>query len=265
MRGDVWRIGFWGAILAGLFALAWLGGSVTVKPDFTLLLQQPSITHPFGTDGMGQDMLARSLQGLSLSLKIGALAAGASVGIALALALISGLGPWWDQAVGLLTDTALALPHLLLLILLAFAFGGGTFAVILALALSHWPRLSRILRYERAEIAASAYVEVAYALGQSRWAVLRGHILPHLWPQAALGFVLMFPHAILHEAALSFLGFGLDPSQPAIGLLLAEAMRHMMAGAWWLAVFPGLLLLAVVLILELGSTRLGALLRSDRC
>lgn len=230
--------------------LAILG--LSAEADFTQRLQPPSLSHPFGTDAMGRDMLARSLEGLSLSLKVGGLASGLSVLIALGLALLSGMGGAIDRLIGLLTDAALALPHLLLLILIAFVFGGGTGAVIWALALSHWPRLTRVLRYEMAEVMAAPYVEASRAFGRGRLAVLWGHVLPHLLPQAGLGFVLLFPHAILHEAALTFLGFGLDPLRPAIGILLSEAMRHLMAGAWWLGLFPGLILLATVLLVEGG-------------
>src|SRR5690606_8552954 len=76
------------------------------------------------------------------------------------------------------------------------------------------------------------------------------HIMPHLLPQMLVGFLLMFPHAILHEAAMTFLGFGLEPSRPAIGVMLSEATRFISAGRWWLAVFPGLALLIMVLCFD---------------
>ena len=84
------------------------------------------------------------------------------------------------------------------------------------------------------------------------------HLLPHLAPQFIVGLVLMFPHAILHEASVSFLGYGLAPEQPAVGIILAESVRYLSSGMWWMAVFPGLLLVGIVLLID----RLGEKLRT---
>ena len=83
------------------------------------------------------------------------------------------------------------------------------------------------------------------------------HLLPHLVPQFFVGLILLFPHAILHEASVSFLGYGLPPEQPAIGIILSESMKYLSAGMWWTAVFPGLLLVLIVLLVD----RLGDNLR----
>ena len=93
--------------------------------------------------------------------------------------------------------------------------------------------------------------------GKSSGWILTRHLLPHLVPQFLVGLILMFPHAILHEASISFLGYGLPPEQPAIGIILSESMKYLSAGMWWPAVFPGLLLVAVVLLMD----RLGENLR----
>lgn len=241
-------------LLFGLVVASLLPGPGGLAADFGQRNLPPSLTHPFGTDAMGRDMLGRVVSGLVLSLRIGLLAAGMSVVIAALMAGAAALGRWPDRAAGFVTDVMLALPHLLLLVLLSFAFGGGTGAVIWAVALSHWPRLARILRAELLQLQAAPYVEASRGFGRSRLFILRRHILPHLCPQMLVGFLLMFPHAILHEAGLTFLGFGLEPSRPAIGVMLAEAMRHLSAGRWWLGVFPGLALLAMVLAFDaLGS------------
>ena len=91
-------------------------------------------------------------------------------------------------------------------------------------------------------------------------AVLRRHMLPHLLPQFLTGLVLLFPHAILHEASVTFLGFGLPPEQPAIGVILSESMSYLTTGKWWLAVFPGLALVGVVLLFALLGDQLRRLL-----
>ncbi|WP_182086540.1 ABC transporter permease [Aureimonas sp. ME7] len=246
-------------LLAGLpiaaLAVAPLAIGTQGGADFAARLLPPSLHHPFGTDPMGRDMAWRTLQGLALSLRIGLLAAALSAGIALVLALLASVSRVTDALVSLVTDAALALPHLVALILVAFAFGGGTGGVVAAVALTHWPRLARILRAELLGVLAMPYVEASRGYGRSRAFIARAHVLPHLLPQLGVGFVLLFPHAILHEAALTFLGFGLEPSRPAIGVLLADAMRSLSAGHWWLGVFPGLALLGLALCFEgLGST-----------
>ncbi|WP_433294549.1 ABC transporter permease [Pseudonocardia sp. CA-142604] len=211
----------------------------------------PSWEHVFGTDRLGRDMLARVLSGLRLSLVVGTTAAVISALIAVALACAAAVGGRLvDRAVTWLVDLFLALPHLVLLILLAFAFGGGTQAVIIAVAVTHWPTLTRVLRGKAAEVVSSDYVAVARSLGKGRGWIARRHLVPHLAGHFLVGTVLLFPHAILHEAALSFLGLGVDPAEPSIGVLLAESMRYLTAGAWWLAVLPGLCLLVVVKLVD---------------
>jgi peptide/nickel transport system permease protein len=94
------------------------------------------------------------------------------------------------------------------------------------------------------------FVTASRRMGKGWAHIGRHHFLPHLVPQLLVGLVLLFPHAILHEAALTFIGFGLEPSRPAIGVLLSESMRYLMAGMWWLGLFPGLCLVALVLCFD---------------
>lgn len=248
------------ALIVGVTIAAFLATGAAMRADFDARLLAPSFQHPFGTDALGRDMLARTLAGLGVSLWVGLLAAAISTLIALVLALACGLHPHVDRAVSFLIDALLGLPHLVLLILLSFALGGGTPAVIVAVALTHWPRLARVLRAELMQLRNTAFVTVSRSFGHSRLFILRHHILPHLLPQALVGLVLLFPHAILHEAGLTFLGFGLEPSRPAIGILLSDAMRTLAAGRWWLALFPGLSLLVLVLAFEAVGNALRRLL-----
>ncbi|QFZ19385.1 ABC transporter permease [Saccharothrix syringae] len=221
----------------------------------------PSAGHWFGTDWLGRDVLARVLAGLRLSLLVGTSAAALSAVVALVLACAAAVGgPRVDALVGRLVDLFLALPHLVLLILLAFALGGGTGAVVVAVAATHWPTLTRVLRGQARQVVGSDYVAVSAHLGRGRWWVARRHVAGHLVGQFLVGLVLLFPHAVLHEAALSFLGLGVDPGEPSTGVLLAESMRFLSAGAWWLAVLPGLCLLLVVKAVDGIGENLRALL-----
>jgi peptide/nickel transport system permease protein len=122
--------------------------------------------------------------------------------------------------------------------------------VIIAVALTHWPRLTRILRAEILQVLTSDYIAASRHFGKSWGFIAHRHLIPHVVPQLLVGFLLLFPHAILHEAGLTFLGFGLEPSKPAIGVLLSESMRYLTAGYWWLGLFPGLALVIVVLAFD---------------
>lgn len=247
-------------LLAAILLSAWLTGASGLASDFQARLQSPSWQHIFGTDMFGRDVLARTVKGLALSFRVGFLAAGISVVIATCLAIVAASGSRLaDSIVSLLIDMTMGLPHLVLLILISFALGGGTGAVIIAVAVTHWPRLTRILRAEILQLRNAEYVVVSRNFGKSRWFIARHHILPHLVPQMIVGFVLLFPHAILHEAGLTFLGFGLEPDKPAIGILLSEAMRYLLAGKWWLGLFPGLLLVIAVLCFDVIGNGLRAL------
>ncbi|TQM79274.1 peptide/nickel transport system permease protein [Saccharothrix saharensis] len=246
-------------LLLGVSALVVLGvlvaGSVAEEAARTTSLGErnsaPSAGHWFGTDWLGRDVLARVLSGLRMSLVVGTTAAAISAVVALVLACAATVGgPKVDAVVGWLVDLFMALPHLVLLLLLAFALGGGTDAVIIAVAVTHWPHLTRVLRGQAKQVVNSDYVTVAVQLGRGRWWVARKHVAGHLAGHFLVGLVLLFPHAILHEAALSFLGLGVDPAEPSTGILLAESMRFLSAGAWWLAVLPGLCLLLLVKVVD---------------
>lgn len=219
--------------------------------DFAAKSLAPSLSHPFGTDWMGRDMLCRTLAGLSTSVLVGLGAALSSALIALLLAAAAALGPRWaDAAVSWLVDLMMGIPHIVLLILISYALGKGFWGVTIGVALTHWPSLTRVLRAEILQCRNADYVTAAARLGQSRLAIAARHMLPYVLPQFVVGLVLLFPHAILHEAAVTFLGFGLPPEMPAIGIVLSESMGYLSAGLWWLAVFPGVALVLVVMLFD---------------
>ncbi len=206
----------------------------------------PAFTHLFGTDWLGRDMFARTMKGLALSVQVGLLAAACSCLIAAIMGMLSAAGKTADRIVSWLIDLFLSVPHLVSLILIAFAFGGGVKGIVVGIALTHWPSLARLIRAEVLQLKHAEYVLLSRQLGKSRWWIATRHMLPHLLPQLLVGLLLLFPHAILHEAAVTFLGLGLSPHQPAIGIILSESMRYLSTGMWWLAFFPGLCLLIVV-------------------
>jgi peptide/nickel transport system permease protein len=220
----------------------------------------PSLEHPFGTDWMGRDMFIRTLEGLGLSIIVGALASIISTLLTVILGLLSSAGKNIDSFVSWFVDLFLSIPHLLLIVLISIGLGGGTTGVIVGVALTHWPSLTRVVRAEIKQLKTQEYIQISRNFGKSKWWVATKHILPHLIPQILLGTILMFPHAILHEASVTFLGFGLSPHEPAIGVILSESMKYLSAGYWWLAFFPGLSLLIVVLTFDIIGDNLGKLM-----
>lgn len=249
-------------VVTVLILIAVVAAGVVLEPvaqttDFAARNLAPSPAHLFGTDWMGRDMLARTLAGLATSVAVGLGAAAASSVIALVLAAAAALGgPRVDAAVAWIIDLVMGIPHIVLLILVSYALGRGTLGVMVGIALTHWPSLARVLRAEILQVRAQPYIACSRALGVRSVRLAVTHMLPHVLPQYLVGLVLLFPHAILHEASITFLGFGLSPEQPAIGVILSEAMGYLTAGAWWLAVFPGVALVAVVLLFDRTASAL---------
>ena len=247
------------AFLVAVVVAGRLLWGAALATDFGQKNLSPCAAHPFGTDWMGRDMLARTLAGLSTSVFVGLLSAGCSALIALALAVVAALGGRRaDAVVSWLTDLMMGIPHIVLLILVSYALGRGFWGVTIAVATTHWGSLARVLRAEILQVKDAPYIKLARAAGASRAQVVVRHILPSVLPQLIVGAVLAFPHAILHEASITFLGFGLSADEPAIGVILSEAMQYLSTGEWWLAVLPGAALVAVVAAFD----RLGALLRA---
>lgn len=224
-----------------------------IKTNFSIMNQLPSFEHVFGTDWLGRDMFQRTLKGLGLSIQIGAWSAILSTVIAVALALLSSFNRYLDSLIMWLVDLFLSVPHILLIIIISISLGGGALGVILGVALTHWTTLTRVLRAEIKKIKTSDYVKLSKNLGKSKWFISRRQIFPLIVSQIIVGTILIFPHAIMHEASVTFLGFGLSPHEPAIGIILSESMKYLATGDWWLALFPGIALLIVVLLFDIAG------------
>lgn len=214
-------------------------------------LVSPGTGHLFGTDYMGRDMLFRSVKGLSVSMVIASIAAAVSSVIALIAGVAAAVfGGKTDSLVNWCVDLFMGIPHLVLLILISFMLGRGARGVTIAVALTHWPELTRVVRAEVLAVHSSQYVRAAYKMGKSHFKVAWGHVVPHVLPVYFVGVVLLFPHAIMHEASVTFLGFGLPAEEPAIGVILSESMKYITMGKWWLAFYPGLMLLSAVMLFD---------------
>ena len=248
-------------ILAAVTVAGILTEGYAVETDFSQRNLSPSLQHLFGTDWMGRDMLARTLSGLSLSIRIGILTAVVSAAVALFLGTASAvLGRKADAVISWCIDLVMGIPHILLVMLISLACGRGFVGVVAGVALSHWPSLARVIRGELMQLRHAPYILVAEKMGVSKLQNVKRHMLPHLLPQFLTGLILLFPHAILHESSVTFLGFGLSSEQPAIGVILSESMQYLTTGKWWLALFPGLALVLVVVLFALLGERVRRLL-----
>ena len=238
-------------VLLGIYVSGAFLGDGQIAADFSKKALPPSLEHPFGTDMLGRDMLVRTIKGLSVSIVVGVVASSVSAVIALIVGVVAATGKsWLDHFMNWLIDLVMGIPHPVLLILISFACGKGLKGVLIGVAVTHWTGLARIIRSEVLQLRSQQYIEVSRKLGHSNWWITVHHILPHMVPQFLIGLILMFPHAIMHESGLTFLGFGLSPEQPAIGIILSESMKYLSTGMWWLAFFPGLMLVIIVLLFD---------------
>lgn len=252
--------------LAAAYLLAVLMAGLVMYPGLYSVHYEnkfltPSLAHPFGTDFMGRDMFWRSIKGLSNSILIGLAASAVSSVIALVFGVAAAVaGGVVDRIVNWLVDCCMGLPHLVLLLLISYMMGRGGFGVAFAVAVTHWPELTRLVRAEVLQVKNTQYVKAAEKMGHSKFMVAKDHIIPHVMPVYLTGLVLLFPHAIMHEASLTFLGFGFSASTPAIGGILSEAMKHIVTGKWWLCLFPGLILLIAVMLFDVIGEKLRMLM-----
>ncbi len=241
-------------VLIGLLAFGPRAFEASKTVNLSNASQAPSFTSPFGTDWMGRSMLARTIAGLAISIKIGLLCAGFSGLIALFLGILGPvMGPKVDACIAWLIDLVLSVPHTLVVILISVALGGGLRGIVIGVTLTHWTSLTRVIRAQVKQVMAMEYVRMSKRFGRSLFYIAIHHVFPHVLPQLLVGIVLIFPHAVLHEASITFLGFGLPAHEPAIGVILSESMKHLTSGKWWLAFFPGLsLILLSVMVDQLG-------------
>lgn len=257
------------ALLAAALLLALVLVGMAAAPqaeavDFTQKNMPPCPQEWFGTDSMGRSVLLRTLAGLSLSIRIGVLAALVSALAASAVGTLCAIGPRAvDEALQTLMNLLSGIPHILLLIVLSCAAGRGLAGVVLSIAATHWVTPARILRIEVREVMQRGYVQAARRFGASRMGIVLRHVLPAVSAQLLTGLLLLFPHAILHESSLSFLGFGISAEQVTIGAMLAESLRYLAAGRWWTALLPGGALIVAALLFELLGKYAQAALRQE--
>jgi peptide/nickel transport system permease protein len=246
------------AALVAAVAAPWLAPHDPLRADFAASLQPPgSPDHPLGTDQLGRDLLARVLHGARLALFIGVCTVVVTALVGGLLGLVAGFVERWPSAVLMrVADVQLSFPFILLALTINAIVGLGLRNIILSLAAAGWVVYARVVRGEVLSVKQREFVQAAAALGVGRGRLLFRHVLPNVAPSIIVVSSLQFSQFIVAEAAISFLGFGVQPPTPAWGSMLSES-RDFLYVAWWLAAFPG----AALALTALGVNLLGDWLR----
>jgi peptide/nickel transport system permease protein len=245
------------ALLAALGA-PWLAAHDPLRTDFAQSLKPPGAPgHVLGTDQLGRDLLARVLHGARLALFIGGCTVLLTALGGGALGLVAGFVERWPSTVLMrIADVQLSFPFILLAMTINAIVGLGLRNIILSLSAAGWVVYARVVRGEVLSVKQRDYVHAAAALGMSRTRLLLRHVLPNVAPSIVVVASLQFSSFIVAEAAISFLGFGIQPPTPAWGSMLSES-RDFLYFAWWLALFPG----GALALTALGVNLLGDWLR----
>ena len=245
-------------VLAAALAAPWLTANDPMTTDFARGLNPPgSPGHPLGTDQLGRDLLARVLYGARLAWFIGACTVAVTAVIGGLLGLIAGFVQRWPATVIMrLADVQLSFPFILLALTINAIVGLGLRNIILSLSAAGWVVYARVVRGEVLSVTQRDYVQAAAALGVGRVRLLFRHVLPNVAPSIIVVASLQFSQFVVAEAAISFLGFGVQPPTPAWGSMLSES-RDFLYVAWWLGAFPG----AALALTALGVNLVGDWLR----
>ncbi|HEY5724382.1 MAG TPA: ABC transporter permease [Methylomirabilota bacterium] len=213
--------------------------------------QGGSARHPLGTDTLGRDVLSRLLHGARISLTVGLAAVLVAGVVGVALGLVAGYrGGWADDLLMRLGDIQLAFPVLLLGVAVIAVLGASLTNMVLVLGASGWVTYARIARGETLSLKEREFVAAARALGAPARHVVTRHLLPNVLPPLMVVTTFSVARTIIAEASLSFLGLGLPPPTPSWGAMLDEGRNYITTG-WWLALFPGLAILLLVLAINL--------------
>jgi peptide/nickel transport system permease protein len=230
------------ALLAITAPLWWSKDATTIDP--VNMLVGPSAAHPMGTDDLGRDVFARVLGGARISLLVGlgVAVSGGLVGSALGIfaGLRSGVGSVLVQRV---FDTLAAFPSLILAMAVTVGLGAGLVTSCIGAALSTVPVFGRTVRSDVLRVRSSGYVESARALGVPPLKIVWRHVLPHILPTILAQMAAVFSFGILTVAALGFVGLGAQIPTPEWGAMITDGSQYVVAGQWWIGVFPGLALL----------------------
>lgn len=217
-----------------------------------IALQPPSLSHWFGTDQLGRDVLSRVLVATRLDLGIAVMAVALSFLVGSLLGTCAGyFGGWADRIISRCIDTLMAFPLFVLAMGLVAALGNTVENIILATAVINLPLYTRVVRSEVLVRRDAGFVEAARLTGNGDWQIMAKHLFPNVLPVMMVHGSLNMGWAILNAAGLSFIGLGVQPPTPEWGIMVAEGATYIVSGEWWMALFPGAVLMLAVFCFNL--------------
>lgn len=237
-------------VVVGLFG-EWLAPYGVNDVDVAHMLQAPSGAHPFGTDELGRDVLSRVIVAARVSLEVGIVSVGLALLAGVLIGLVSGYyRGWTDNVLMRSMDVLFAFPVLLLAVAIVAVLGPGLGTAMVAIGVVYTPIFARVTRASVLSVREQVYVRAAMSIGASDGRIMRKHVLPNIAAPLIVQTSLSLAFAILSEAALSFLGLGVQPPAPSWGRMLYDG-RGFVTVAWWLGVFPGAAIFLTVLAFNL--------------
>jgi peptide/nickel transport system permease protein len=217
-----------------------------------IALQPPSGEHWFGTDQLGRDVLSRVMVATQLDLGIAVLAVALSFLVGSALGTCAGyFGGWSDRIISRCIDTLMAFPLFVLAMGLVAALGNTVANIIYATAIINLPLYTRVIRSEILIRREAGFVEAARLTGNGDWRIMARHLFPNVLPVMMVHISLNMGWAILNAAGLSFIGLGVQPPTAEWGIMVAEGATYIVSGEWWMALFPGAVLMLAVFCFNL--------------
>ncbi|MEO1068791.1 MAG: ABC transporter permease [Cyanobacteria bacterium J06638_6] len=217
-----------------------------------IALQPPSAAHWFGTDQLGRDVLSRVIVATRLDLGIAVMAVTLSFLVGSVLGTCAGyFGGWCDRIISRCIDTLMAFPLFVLAMGLVAALGNTVENIILATAIINLPLYTRVVRSEVLVRREAGFVEAARLTGNGDWRIMAKHLFPNVLPVMMVHISLNMGWAILNAAGLSFIGLGVQPPTPEWGIMVAEGATYIVSGEWWMALFPGAVLMLAVFCFNL--------------
>lgn len=233
-------------VLTGVFAPL-IAPYPPTEVHFSTPFQQPAtVGFALGTDDLGRDILSRVLYGMRASLQVGVLSVLVAVLIGVPLGLLAGYWRWVDAIVSRLADLMLAFPFLVLAVGLAAINGGGLTNAAIALGIAQIPTMIRVVRAETLRLAESDFVLAAHTMHAGPWRILGQHVLPNAMSAIIVQATVIMPTVVLGEAVLSFLGLGIQPPDPSLGIMLSDAQQYLFRTPWP-GIFPGIALALICL------------------
>jgi len=215
--------------------------------DVDNMLRSPTWSHPFGTDELGRDVLSRVISAARVSLLVAAVSVGLALVLGVAIGLVAGFYRGWiDNVLMRCMDVLFAFPVLLLAVAIVAVLGPGLTTAMIAIGVVYAPIFARVTRASVLSVREQVYVRAAVSIGASDVRIMRRHVLPNIAAPLIVQTSLSLAFAILSEAALSFLGLGIQPPKPSWGRMLFDG-RAFVEDAWWLGLFPGLAIFLTVL------------------